>query len=162
MRIVCPSCAANYEIADGMLVRPRTVRCSRCAREWMQEPDVIPVSVPPKPEPKPAAALLPVSAPPATPPPADPLAAGPLAAGPLAAAPPVELVARVPATPKPVTEVAPAAAGPQRDKGGARLTLAWIGSILALAILAFVAYRYRAEIQLAWPPSTRLFGLLPA
>ena len=152
MRIVCPSCAANYEIADGMLVRPRTVRCSRCAREWMQEPDVIPVSVPPKPEPKPAAALLPVSAPPATPPPADPLAA----------APPVELVARVPATPKPVTEVAPAAAGPQRDKGGVRLTLAWIGSILALAILAFVAYRYRAEIQLAWPPSTRLFGLLPA
>ena len=157
MRIVCPSCAANYEIADGMLVRPRTVRCSRCAREWMQEPAVIPVSVPPKPEPEPAAALLPVSAPPATPPPADPLAAGPLAA-----APPVKLVARVPATFKPVTEMAPAAAGPQRDKGGAKLTLAWIGSILALAILAFVAYRYRAEIQLAWPPSIRLFGLLPA
>ena len=72
------------------------------------------------------------------------------------------MIAPVPAMPIPVTEAAPVALQPQRDKAGARVTLAWIASILALAVLAFVAYRYRVEIQLAWPPSTRLFRLLPA
>lgn len=63
MRIVCPSCAARYEIADGTLTVARIVRCSRCAQEWTQEPVVLvdagasaPVAAAQEPEPMPEAA----------------------------------------------------------------------------------------------------------
>ncbi len=144
MRIVCPSCAATYEIADGMLVKPRTVRCSRCAREWVQDPI-------PKADSAAAAELSPalqeVSGQGA-----EALANRP--ADPIPAPPPPPAPAMVPAQPVPAGRLP----SPAPRTG---LTLAWIGSILLLAALAFAAYRYRVEIQQAWPPSARLFRLLP-
>ncbi|MFV0472916.1 MAG: zinc-ribbon domain-containing protein [Pikeienuella sp.] len=39
MRLVCPSCAAEYEIAaDAIGEGGRRVRCSSCASEWFQQP----------------------------------------------------------------------------------------------------------------------------
>src|SRR5471032_2492099 len=35
MRIRCPSCSATYEVADALLDPPRTVRCARCAHDWI-------------------------------------------------------------------------------------------------------------------------------
>ncbi len=153
MRIVCPSCAARYEIADEMLAKPRTVRCSRCAREWLQDPippagdvgddagtqDSGPVSEPPEP------------APPAEHPPARELSVGELPVGALPVA--------APAVHEPAPPFAPA---PTRAKPtGSAPLLAWVASLLILAGLAFAAYAYRAQIQAAWPPSERVFRLLP-
>jgi predicted Zn finger-like uncharacterized protein len=140
MRIVCPSCAATYEVADAMLVRPRTVRCSRCAREWTHD-SAQPVA--------PAAELgtaEPEIAPetPALPKPAEPV--------------PIPLPILVQQA---AAEPAAALPAPGPNRSAARLRLAWIASVLLLLILAFLAYRYRAEIQAAWPPSARLFRLLP-
>ena len=134
MRIVCPSCAARYEIADAMLAKPRTVRCSRCAREWLQDP--IPTEIP-----------------------------EPAAPEPEIAEPPAETLQ--PPAPAPVIPEPPAPAEPSRPvqsaakKTDSKVVLAWIASLLLLAALAFAAYTDRAEIQTAWPPSARIFKLLP-
>jgi len=34
MRIVCPSCAATYEVPTSRLSSRRMVRCARCGGEW--------------------------------------------------------------------------------------------------------------------------------
>lgn len=45
MRIVCPACAAAYDLADGHVTGGQTVRCARCSREWVPvtagEPNVV-------------------------------------------------------------------------------------------------------------------------
>jgi predicted Zn finger-like uncharacterized protein len=164
MRIVCPSCTARYEIADGMLARTRTVRCSRCGREWVQDPipstrDEVGRDEPGRDKAGEAAA----NGPPAPPEPMQ-NAAPDLGTDPMQAPlPPLRPSAE---QPRPAVEPAspPVAVShpprPAEHGTGARLTLAWIASILLLGALAFAAYKYRAEIQLAWPPSSRLFRLL--
>jgi predicted Zn finger-like uncharacterized protein len=136
MRIVCPSCAATYEVAEAMLARPRTVRCSRCAREWTEEPaqPVAKMSI-----------AEPVTEPEA------PAISEP--AAPVTAVPDVMLQAAA----EPAVVLPP----PGPDRSAMRLRLAWIVSVLLLMVLAFLTYHYRAEIQAAWPPSARLFRLLP-
>jgi predicted Zn finger-like uncharacterized protein len=44
MRIVCPICAATYEVRDALLAPGRTVRCARCGDEWVA------VATPPPPQ----------------------------------------------------------------------------------------------------------------
>lgn len=164
MRIVCPSCAARYEIADEKLARPRTVRCSRCAREWVQEPILVageagetqpaPVSRPflPQAPVVPQALVVPQADEPPEPELAPPAA---VTSAPVLSAP-------VPSVGAMEFEPPPAADARIRQPGKAGVRLAWIASILILAALAVVAFRFRAEIQLAWPPSARLLRLLPA
>jgi hypothetical protein len=60
--------------------------------------------------------------------------------------------------PAPPAPIHPAPSVPKR--ADAKITLAWIVSLLILAALGFAAYTYRVEIQAAWPPSERLFRLL--
>jgi predicted Zn finger-like uncharacterized protein len=36
MRLVCPHCAAAYEVPPSLLGRSRTVRCARCGRDWVE------------------------------------------------------------------------------------------------------------------------------
>ncbi|MEX2518325.1 MAG: zinc-ribbon domain-containing protein [Paracoccaceae bacterium] len=45
MRLICPSCAAEYEI-DALAIgeKGRTVRCASCAAEWFQQPERASVS----------------------------------------------------------------------------------------------------------------------
>ena len=157
MRIACPSCAARYEIADAMLTKPRTVRCSRCAQEWMQDPipgaehdsrppetTDLPADHKPEPAPEPAPELAPESAPELAP----------------------ELAIKPVPTPSPVMPEPPEAFLPTRPTApaakptGGAVTLAWIASLIIVAGLAVAAYAYRVPIQAAWPPSERLFRLL--
>lgn len=58
MRLVCPSCAAEYEIADTAIgPRGRMVRCASCSAEWFQAPVAAAEAAPAvAPEPAPAAA----------------------------------------------------------------------------------------------------------
>lgn len=67
---------------------------------------------------------------------------------------PVTPPAAIPIVPAP----APAPENPQ--KGGARLVLAWLASILAVAGSGAAAWMYRAEIEALWPPFGRLVAWL--
>ncbi len=42
MRIVCPNCAAAYEVPANRLKQRQTVRCARCAKEWTAVRDTEP------------------------------------------------------------------------------------------------------------------------
>lgn len=53
MRIVCPSCAAAYELPADRLKQRRTVRCARCGGQWVAGQDIQEAS----PIPQPAATL---------------------------------------------------------------------------------------------------------
>ena len=62
MRIVCPSCAAAYDVPDDRLVPGRAVRCAGCGAGWTPRPlqAAVPVPVPVEEEPEPA--ILPEAA----------------------------------------------------------------------------------------------------
>ena len=53
MRIACPSCNATYDVPDGVVAAGRTLRCSRCATDFVAR-----APVPPVPDPPPAALRL--------------------------------------------------------------------------------------------------------
>ncbi|MGI4744723.1 MAG: MJ0042-type zinc finger domain-containing protein [Janthinobacterium lividum] len=66
MHVLCPSCAAQYDIPRSQMIRPRLLRCARCNTEWRMPPVVVQ-------EAGPVADALPIPMP--TPPPAiDPVA----------------------------------------------------------------------------------------
>lgn len=81
MRIQCPACAATYEVPANLLKPGLTVRCARCANEWVppaeadeSPPLATPVPTPesrPEPEvraqPRPVARTAPRKAPAAPP-----------------------------------------------------------------------------------------------
>ena len=90
MRLVCPSCSAEYEVNDAAIgAKGRMVRCASCAAEWFQAPGVGAASP----------AAEPPAAEPATPDPgpADAGPADPVVADPPPAAPEPELSAKQPA-----------------------------------------------------------------
>ena len=67
MKIVCPACAAAYEIPANRLQPGQVVRCARCGGDWTPlEPEPEPLAAEPEPEPEP----LPPPEPPAPEPPA--------------------------------------------------------------------------------------------
>ncbi len=47
MKIVCPSCAATYEVPEAVVAAKRSVRCARCGNNWVPAGD--PVSAGPAP-----------------------------------------------------------------------------------------------------------------
>lgn len=59
MKIVCPACAAAYEVPMTLLKPGKAVRCARCAGEW----------VPPPPAPEKPMEATPEEIPAAAPPP---------------------------------------------------------------------------------------------
>jgi predicted Zn finger-like uncharacterized protein len=145
MRIRCPSCSATYEVADALLARPRTVRCAKCAHDWMAEP----VEDDPLPEDQPEAAEE--------------------ALPPEAAVPVPVARARVP-EPAPVFGDTPLSAierlaVPGEPPAGQRrrdrlLTTAWGLSFAALAATGVVAYTERNLLMRHWPASQRVYATL--
>jgi predicted Zn finger-like uncharacterized protein len=136
MRIVCPSCAATYEVPERLLSgAPRSMRCSRCGVDF----------TPPRPEAPPA---LPIVSDP------EPIAAAPVAP----AAPPAEADPPPPVAPTPVVpERTPVAAPPPAPSALAR---AWIVSLALVLGAAVALVLLRAQVMAAWPPATRLFAAL--
>ena len=58
MRIICPSCAAEYEVMASHLKPGRLVRCANCGGEWLPVHEVEEAAPPPavmEPEPEPFA-----------------------------------------------------------------------------------------------------------
>jgi len=149
MRIVCPHCAACYDVPDTLLVGRTAVRCARCAREW-------PLDAPPIAPPADQPVLTRLEA--AAPPPVVRQSPPRLAPGSvIVEAPVVErrampsgalAIDRLMATPKPWRRASIA------------LRLAWLGSLVLLVLLIGAAYAWRAEVMAAWPPSVRLYAAL--
>ncbi len=59
MQIVCPACAAAYEVPTTLLKPGQAVRCGRCAREWLPLPTAPELPIVAQPEPAPAVAPTP-------------------------------------------------------------------------------------------------------
>ena len=58
MRLICPSCGAQYEVAEDVISQAgRDVQCSNCAHTWMVQPETPvsdePTTPPPPPQPTP-------------------------------------------------------------------------------------------------------------
>ena len=135
MRIVCPACAAAYEVPDGRLLPGRVVRCARCETDWMPLGEVEPE--PPSPELD------------AVPPP-EPEIEAPVVEAPVVEAPGVEaLVIETPVAPAPV-EV----------KQVVALRASWAASVLLLLAGFYLAYSARERVMHAWPPSMRAYAAL--
>lgn len=80
MRIACPACAAEYEVADRLIGAGRRLQCARCGHGWHLAA--------PTPDPSPAPAAAPPEAVPGPAPPRRPPAAAPRLPPLVAGAPP--------------------------------------------------------------------------
>jgi predicted Zn finger-like uncharacterized protein len=154
MRIRCPACSATYEVADALLDPPRTVRCARCANDWVPEPaaEAAPPEAPAE-APVPLAGIeVPVHEPAAREPVA-PVAAEPV---PMFGDTPLSAIERLSAP----TDLAPRLR--RRDR---ILTVAWAASFAILAALAVAGYTQRERLMQEWPASKQVYarlGLAPA
>jgi predicted Zn finger-like uncharacterized protein len=148
MRIVCPSCSAAYEVPDSLVTAGRTVRCARCGGEWTpvqagaveRESEITPMEAPPSDFSEPVA----ITTPPA----------------PVSDATPV-----AEPSPRPSSAMDRLAVQSAPPSSRLRLRLAWLASLVLLALLCFAAYAWRADIVEAWPPSARMyaaFGMRPS
>ncbi len=153
MRLVCPSCAATYDVPDELLGSgPRRLRCARCAHEWTVDTQQMP----------PPAASPPADPPPRPGPPPLTADAPPLWSG---APPPVAEARRRAATRFIEDDEDDGAPGPT-DTGKPALDrtamAAWTASVLLLVGLVVAVVAYRADLMRAWPQSQRLFALFEA
>jgi len=133
MRIVCPSCAAAYDVPEPRLTPGRTVRCARCGEEWAP----VAHSAPPSDR-----ALAPAATPSAPP-----------------SRSPNTLSQPEPVQRKHVA-TAGQPHGQPLWRGGLLLLLAWAGTVAILAGLAWGAYGWRADVMRLWPPSERAYAIL--
>ncbi|MBS0640753.1 MAG: zinc-ribbon domain-containing protein [Acetobacteraceae bacterium] len=130
MRLICPSCAAVYEVPPESLRPGRRTRCARCSAMWIplrEDPAVAPPDVA-EPGIPAAAATEPDTAP-------APLFQ-PAQAG--------SAMDRL------------AAQSPRRSP--VALRTAWAASMLLLIGGAAAAYTWRSQVVRVWPPSARLLG----
>lgn len=141
MRIVCPSCAAAYELPDARVLPGQPVRCARCGTNWTPVAEALLVS-------KPFGPLLP------------PIDAGSLPTGPLPTA--------KPASPSPDAQIfsPPDPYAATLDRSGVSLAagpavlIGWVVSIAIVIGLCWAAVVWRDDIMHAWPPSERLYSAL--
>ena len=136
VRIVCPSCAAAYDVADAALAPGRAVRCARCGVEWAPLPAAEPIET------------VVARTPPAEPAPAPDAVASAVADE------------RIPLG-QAVPDSSPAIEPPRvrfKQRPDRKLLGAWIASVLVLLVLAWGAYAGRAGIMRSWPPSIRLYS----
>jgi predicted Zn finger-like uncharacterized protein len=155
MRIRCPSCSATYEVPDALLDPPRTVRCARCAHDWMAEALEEPVLAE-------AAADTPTEASEAEVPAA-------------AAAEPIHELVREPVEARetvfddtPLSAIErlsePGDLSPQIQRRDRLLTAAWAASFAILTALSVAGYTERDSLMRQWPASKRVYatlGLVP-
>lgn len=149
MRIICPACAAVYEVPAALLGdAQRALRCARCGKEWVPHAEAAPAAgaAPPTPEP-------PTPEQPAIPVPPEsrvPLARVPAAPVPSVPPPPGD----------PMLSIFPPLVERQRRRRERASALAWALTVLTLLALAGAAYVWRADVQAAWPPSQRAYAAI--
>ena len=141
MHVLCPSCATAYEIAT--LARPRRLRCARCGAEWRELPPAADaVQDPGATDAAIAAPAMPEAAFP------DPDIQGPAGHDALSMRPVRSRSARL-ALPWALR------------REDALLLGCWILSLAVIAAALFAFWHWRATIAHRWPPSLRLYRLLP-
>ncbi|WP_419729961.1 zinc-ribbon domain-containing protein [Lichenicola sp.] len=141
MHVLCPSCAAEYEIPTAQLARPRLLRCTGCGTEWRVPAVVEPVVEAPAPDDRAEKASYDEPA---------GITLAPLGFMPGAIA-------------------EPASASPSQQSGqpgwgigGRRLwVVLWILSLVVIAGVVLALWHWHALIGHRWPPSMRLWQLLP-
>ena len=144
MRIVCPSCAARYEVSDSRISPGKAVKCAQCGTRWAPRP-AVPTWAPPGLRSVPAAPEIPV--PPAAEPPVVPSPVSPVVS-------PVVPPAIEPAsTEAKVVRIKPPLA--PAPPSGSLARVGWLLTILFLAGLSYTAITRRTAVIEAWPPSER-------
>ena len=162
MHIVCPTCAAAYDVPDALLTPRRTVRCVKCAREWT--PTRVPLAAA-RTAGLPQAALAQDQATSEAIPPTGPHMGSPPGPGTDSdAGHAPDTGAPSPAGgsgPHSVSALerlaAPRTARPPY-RGSLALRAAWFMSGVALATMFVAAYVWRADIVDVWPASARVLG----
>ena len=159
MEIACPNCAATYRVPASLLASGKALRCAACEHEWV--PEAPPEAAePPAPEAGPLMVEPGLSFPeagrteapaPDLPPPEPP---APLAARPPPPTSPPPLQRRNPPSARP-----PEARRPPARRAGAALRLAWLGSILLVALMGLGLFAFAEPIAAAWPPFERVRAL---
>lgn len=169
MRIVCPSCQAAYEVPESLVATGKAVRCARCGTEWVTRPaEPPPASGPPEPAPPPIEVPPPPPPSPiAAPPPPEPMPMPKPGSGPGAMpGPDLRAEPRLPGYRPRSIDTEDDDRPPPRDdeieeprrRRGA--LVAWVVSLLLLALLIWAAFAFRGHVMGAWPPSTRLYATL--
>jgi predicted Zn finger-like uncharacterized protein len=143
MRIECPHCAAIYDVPEERLEGRKAVRCARCGTEFVPGQEAAMPEEPPWPEPvieteapKPELTEEPVEA--------EPQPRAPLSRQGM---PSISAMQRL----------AQSASPPPRSTAP---LIAWIASLVFVALLIWAAVNWRADIMQAWPPSTRAYAAL--
>lgn len=152
MHVLCPSCAAEYQIPE--LQRPRKLRCARCSAEWR----VVPAADPEPPADADAQAGADADA--------DADFDGPAPADAADAASPTPPDApAIGLSPLASLQAESRISHPGLSRPASRADLVWLllwglsGLLIGLAVFAF--WHWRGVIGHGWPPSLRLYRLLP-
>ena len=152
MILVCPSCAARYDIDGSKFpAEGRKVRCKKCGHTWHQKPDADQAEIeeaifnpPPAPE---------VHEEPAPEPEPEPAWRAPVEDEPELDEAPVHVAEED-------EPVAAKSAKSARRGGGAMAALGWIALVAVVLVIGFSAANYRSQIVTIWPQSASLFSKL--
>ncbi len=148
MHVLCPSCAAQYQIPE--LQRPRKLRCARCSAEWR----VVPAADPEPPADTDAQAGAD----------ADFDAPAPADAADVASPTPRDAPA-ISLSPLGSLQAEARISGPGLRRPVPRADIVWLVlwglSGLLIGVAAFAFWHWRGAIGHGWPPSLRLYRLLP-
>lgn len=152
MRIVCPFCAATYDVPENLIDGQRIVRCARCGQEWKPEADQPePRTTPPSPNRVPAPALQPWIPEPEprsfTERPGQHLAATAERDTSIEKQPSVLAIDRLMQPWEP-------------ERPGLPVWLAWAASIGLVLLMGWAGYTWRASVMHVWPASERLYAAL--
>jgi predicted Zn finger-like uncharacterized protein len=142
MRIRCPSCSATYEVPDTLIDRPRTVRCAKCAHDW------IATAIAEEPTPEPVEAVLAEEGPPVPEPAGRDLVPE---SDPVFGGTPLSAIERLSAQ---------VDLSPRIRRHDRILTAAWAFSFAALAALGVAGYTKRDTLMREWPASKRVYATL--
>jgi len=164
MRIVCPECAAAYDVPDAAIQHRRTVRCARCGATWPPSPAS--ASGPPPVREAAAAAAVSAAAQAAEPPPAgapqgargnpDPEASAPFGWSGQGS----RIVAQHDRIEQLLSAETAGNDGGASAPGALRVGLGWLASIGVLAVAGWAAIYWRHELVALWPASERVFAAL--
>lgn len=146
MILVCPSCAARYEVDGSKFpAEGRKVRCKKCGHVWHQQPEADQAEIEdtifnPPPEPQP-----PVTEP------------EPAWRAPVEDEEEPQETAFAPADDE---DDEPVAARPARRGGGIAVAFGWVALVAVILVIGFAAANYRSQIVGIWPQSASLFSKL--
>jgi predicted Zn finger-like uncharacterized protein len=149
MRIICPACAAAYEVPDRLIGTGRSLRCRSCGHAWRVDPEAGKAESPPAGTAAPPSPVPPSPAPPLP----DP--------GPLPDQPPFAVPPGLPGQRRAPQLIDPPLPRPEAmpRPTGLALRLAWAASLFVVLAGVAALWLFRTEIAEAWPPAARLYLL---